>query len=771
MGLIDRTEGAGGYDTLYGHSQRPGGRFEGVDISKMTLDEVAQFSDPNGEYGQWVKGEVGRVATPMGRGQIVGTTMRGVAKELGLPGSTRFDAATQELMINHLARQSLAGPLSMAGKMDRLRGTWEGLKGVSDEELQAAILEFEGGGGQAASSEPPQPVLVKTSSGAVEPRLYSPLSGPLLQAHNAAAATAYLSDMVMAAERDFSALSTQYPLDPAGFLQAAQGYVEQAVEGAPDAMKPDLRANLERDMQQSYLGMVEEKQADTRKRADNSSAALVKRWGNSLAEALAAGNEEAAAAARSRLDDLLEAREAMPGVAWTRAQSENVILGAYDDARKLETSRLKTYTTELGKKLDGVIAAAENGQRAADEALLDDPAVRALQPEKAREAAAKITLREIAPQFMSMPPEERTAAIAEEKGRTLGSAWETDLLDAMESMDKKAVTALETDPVQYFEDFMPEGQKPPQLPTDMTDPGNFMAALAARKDYALERAAEGYTTVPAFFSKAEIETLSPLFAAGGDPAVKALLAKSFVSAFGASAGAALKEVKADDVTRHVGGLMAAGTSEAVAQKALIGQGMIDEGLVQLPPKAAAVETFSPEIADALGAAGVGVQGGLLKTAKAIYAASARGVDPTSDDANDLMAQAMQEALGYEETRRGATGGVQEVNGIETLLPPGVSPDRVEIGIRNAIDRYSRREADNIQRGDPEIWGGNGVPSYAGQPLDAEIMRDARFVPITGPGGAIMTGMYRIELFGGTDVENEAGDVFIFDMRRLAEGVR
>ena len=83
VSLLRKHEGAGRADTLFGHSQR-GGKFDGVDVSKMTLAQLREFSRPDGEYGQWVKSKVGRVATPMGFGQIVGTTMRNTAAAMGL---------------------------------------------------------------------------------------------------------------------------------------------------------------------------------------------------------------------------------------------------------------------------------------------------------------------------------------------------------------------------------------------------------------------------------------------------------------------------------------------------------------------------------------------------------------------------------------------------------------------------------------------------------------------------------------------------------------
>ncbi len=144
--LVDRTEGGGRYDTLFGHSQR-GGRFSGIDVSRMTLDQLSDFSNPQGEYGQWVKqqlaksGQNARVATPMGRYQIVGTTLRNTARQMGLSGDTVFSRDVQDRMFDHLAGSRLRGSSSMAGKMEGLRNEWEGFRGVSDAVLSRAILK------------------------------------------------------------------------------------------------------------------------------------------------------------------------------------------------------------------------------------------------------------------------------------------------------------------------------------------------------------------------------------------------------------------------------------------------------------------------------------------------------------------------------------------------------------------------------------------------------------------------------------------------------
>lgn len=142
LSLIDRTEGGGSYDTLFGHSQKDG-PFAGTRVSEMTLGDLSSFTDPSGQYGQWVKGKVGHVATPLGRYQFVGTTLRDVAKDMGLSNDTVFNRGTQDAMFKHHARNTLSRGRTPEDKRALLRGQWEGFKNVSDSDLDAAISRFE----------------------------------------------------------------------------------------------------------------------------------------------------------------------------------------------------------------------------------------------------------------------------------------------------------------------------------------------------------------------------------------------------------------------------------------------------------------------------------------------------------------------------------------------------------------------------------------------------------------------------------------------------
>lgn len=145
--LTAATEGGNGADTLYGNAQR-GGRFNGVDVSKMTLAQLADFASPSGDYGQWVAANNnGTVATPMGKHQIVGSTLRAAAAQMGLSPDTVFTGQTQDAIAAHLARNRLSGARTPAAKRAALRAEWAGFRNVSDQALDTAIANFEANGG------------------------------------------------------------------------------------------------------------------------------------------------------------------------------------------------------------------------------------------------------------------------------------------------------------------------------------------------------------------------------------------------------------------------------------------------------------------------------------------------------------------------------------------------------------------------------------------------------------------------------------------------
>jgi hypothetical protein len=94
--IMQPRESGGDPNALYGYSNRAGGEFAGTDLTNMTLDELLAFSAPSGPYAQSVKSQIGRVATPMGLNQVVGTTLRDAIGGLGLSGQEKFSPDTQD---------------------------------------------------------------------------------------------------------------------------------------------------------------------------------------------------------------------------------------------------------------------------------------------------------------------------------------------------------------------------------------------------------------------------------------------------------------------------------------------------------------------------------------------------------------------------------------------------------------------------------------------------------------------------------------------------
>lgn len=138
---IDRTESGGGadqYDTLFGHRNRE----NGIRVSEMTIGQAGEFASPSGQYGQSVNAEIGRVATPMGKFQIVGSTLRGLQEDLQLPDDVPFSPAVQEQLGLYLAQQRVLGPRTREAQRAGLRAEWEGFKNVSDAELDVMIDEI-----------------------------------------------------------------------------------------------------------------------------------------------------------------------------------------------------------------------------------------------------------------------------------------------------------------------------------------------------------------------------------------------------------------------------------------------------------------------------------------------------------------------------------------------------------------------------------------------------------------------------------------------------
>lgn len=126
-------ESGGDYNALFGYQNREGGRFAGTRLTDMSVGDVMQFTDPRGEYAEYVRGQVGRTATPVGAYQVVGTTLRDAVNALGIDPSTPFNQATQDRIGEWI--------FSTQGT-----GAWEGYRGpqAGGQRMEPQMMQPQG---------------------------------------------------------------------------------------------------------------------------------------------------------------------------------------------------------------------------------------------------------------------------------------------------------------------------------------------------------------------------------------------------------------------------------------------------------------------------------------------------------------------------------------------------------------------------------------------------------------------------------------------------
>lgn len=127
--FLDLLGGAEGTDKGRSYNESLGyGAFTGgaQNLTGMTLKEVRalqrkMLADPNNTFN----------SSALGRYQITGQTLDDLMRTMGLSGDEYFDSGMQDRMAQQIMRW--AGP-----NVDKLRGRWEGLKGVDDQTIMRA---------------------------------------------------------------------------------------------------------------------------------------------------------------------------------------------------------------------------------------------------------------------------------------------------------------------------------------------------------------------------------------------------------------------------------------------------------------------------------------------------------------------------------------------------------------------------------------------------------------------------------------------------------
>ena len=152
--LLKKKE-ADNYDTLYGNAEVKSKDFKNVKVSDMTLGELVEFTRASNDYGKWVKPRLPKdsyaaknnlTSTPVGKYQIVGTTLRALINKYDYDLDTKFNKETQDKMFLDLAKEKLGDSKTMDQKVKGMRDLWEGFQskyGTSYNDVVKVIEEIE----------------------------------------------------------------------------------------------------------------------------------------------------------------------------------------------------------------------------------------------------------------------------------------------------------------------------------------------------------------------------------------------------------------------------------------------------------------------------------------------------------------------------------------------------------------------------------------------------------------------------------------------------
>lgn len=315
--------------------------------------------------------------------------------------------------------------------------------------------------------------------------------------------------------------------------------------------------------------------------------------------------------------------------------------------------------------------------------------------------------------------------------------------------------AIKSDPLKLAERY---GTVPPVGGIlDGMQAAGAARAVAARVD-AAETVADHFGVAPKYFTGNEPQEIAGLIRQ--DPDAGLGLVAGIVEAGGERAGDILRELR--DVApeaEYAGTVLALGGSPRAAQDAILGSIPGPDGKALEKPVTKQRRAISGEVmGGSLSQLHPEDIGRIEASAMSIAARRAQvaGVARDSEEAEEIYAQALNEAAGAVAGVDGQLGGFGEVNGDTVLLPPGMSETQVEDVLELVIDE------------DLETIGAPLSPlAEYGVTISADDIRDGRLL-------AVAPGVYRVarERAGRLEfIADPEGGFWELDLKALQAAVR
>lgn len=622
---------------------------------------------------------------------------------------------------------------------------------------------------QTPQAAAPAVTTIRTETGRLETRPLSIFTSPYEMIRQNAALGAYSAGVSSNASLAMADMRRQFRGDPEGFQRAAGEYVRHMGSMVPGVIREQMTSELQTEAARAYSGMLDQQLTQTLTRARQEVSARASMQADEYAQLLAAGDTVGAETALQGLRSTLDYRSQIPGSTWGPEQTEMVISGAQASAAAMRERASENSQREIGGMLSDIRRDRLDGRVSAFEHILDSDEAQA-HPEFAPTMATVEFTNFMGQSFPNMPAAAREEMIEAERGTAVDD-YDRHFLGAMEQRHEQISVREREDPIVAAE---ARGVDIGAL--DMDNPESVVSFLRNRRAISRETVAQGF--IPGgqarFFTNDEREAFAPMISADAEPAQRVALAQMLLTGLEGDAGRGavelgMSEAEADAIRMaHV-----TGSTESLRQE-LTGHAMMRAGQartipadVRMSPEALTVLEALPPIPS--------VRERMIQRASAMVAFSEGMAEPTAQD----FAEALQTVAGG----RAGSGGVQQVFGYPTILPPNTTGGQMETALRNALsrgdeglrgDRATQRAGGDIDRApltDEELherWGPRGAPMMDQEIMPFSVLSQMELRPAM-LNGEIAHGFYTAHA-DGFDAVDQNGDTYVFNMRRLLRGL-
>ena len=581
------------------------------------------------------------------------------------------------------------------------------------------------------------------------------------QLHNAAAGAVYITELEQDHALELDRLQHEFRGDAAGFNQAATQLRERMIATAPDVFKGDVAKLTAGDAVRRERAIVSDQRKTTTARAENSINASIERKRNQALELARNPNAENRAeldTLNEEIRDLARIKAGMPG---STMSEEDILL----HQEMIIAEQNKISEAQITSRFDDHLDVVERGGTPNDpdlEAQFSDEQKRQLQI--ARGAV------EFEPTFNAMGPAARLKVI----GDIRAGAENEQVLDIRDNLIKKHEKML----VEEAKDPIAAAQGAlGSLPS--IDPASG-ATFKDRVAVARHLQENGRNNAARYFSDDEQVVLSEVLK-GGDAAEVATTIRSIAEA-GQSASDMVQELNLGAGLEFAVLYGVNGGAASTVEKMIDGDRVTGRTSV-------GAEVRKNGVDEVFGGVPMPVQARdqIIHGAELIYKSE---MSRNPGEPEEVWIEALREASGL----TGQAGGIQEINGKEVYVAPGISGSEVSRRVQSHITRrlsvphaaparvrltdQQKLENETARREhDMEFWGGvsgnaetgrldGGYPTFnqAGRPLSYDEWNETEMVPT-------QNGWYGISIRRNGEVtflrDSVTGQPFQFRMDKLA----